>query len=188
MNIVKSFCENEIVIKNSKFIALIYSVRCTKEIENIFKELKIKYKDATHIAYAYKIENREKYSDDKEPSGTAGLPIMKIINRNNLFNTLIVVVRYFGGIKLGASGLIRAYAKASKEVIKKAEIVPYIKYNYYLLTSSYDDLKLLNTLTSGLDITNKSFKDKIVYKVKIKEEEDKILELFKDKKIIVEKL
>lgn len=187
MYIVKNTTLNEITIKNSKFIALVYPVDNIIVINDILTKTKQKYKDATHIVYAYKLINKEKYSDDKEPSGTAGLPVMEVINKKKLVNILIIVIRYFGGIKLGAGGLIRAYSNAAKECLKNAEIAPYLKYNYYLLTACYDDLKLLNTLTSNLNIVSKSFNDKIVYKIKIEEEQDNILEIFKDQKIIVQK-
>ncbi len=105
-------------VKKSKFIAYYYKLDNLEEINAILTELKKEHKKAKHLPYAYKIQNQIKKSDDKEPSGTAGMPILNIIEKNNLDNTLIVVVRYFGGIKLGAGGLIRAYGNASKEVIK----------------------------------------------------------------------
>lgn len=108
----------EEVIKKSRFIAYYYEVNTIDEIKNILESLKKEHKKAKHLPYAYKIDNLVKKSDDKEPSGTAGLPIYNIIEKNNLNNTLIVVVRYFGGIKLGAGGLLRAYLNSANEVIK----------------------------------------------------------------------
>ena len=105
-------------IKKSKFIAYYYEVDNTNEIKKIIEFLKKEHKKARHIPYAYKIDQDMKKSDDKEPSGTSGMPILNIIQKNNLNHTLISVVRYFGGIKLGAGGLIRAYGHAAKEVIK----------------------------------------------------------------------
>ncbi len=105
-------------IKKSKFIAYYYEVDSTKEVKKILEDLKKEHKKARHIPYAYKIDQEIKKSDDKEPSGTSGMPILNILEKNNLNHTLIAVVRYFGGIKLGASGLIRAYSNAAKEVIK----------------------------------------------------------------------
>lgn len=188
MYIVKNTNLNEITIKNSKFIALVYPVDNITDINNILTKTKQKYKDATHIVYAYKLINSQKYSDDKEPSGTAGLPIMEIIDKKNLINTLIIVIRYFGGIKLGAGGLIRAYSNATKEVLLKTEIKPYIKYNYYMLSCDYDNLKLLNTLCANLEIIQKTFNEQIKYQIKIKDEEDNIQNIFKNTKIIVQKI
>ncbi len=105
-------------VKKSKFIALYYEVSNVDDVKNILETLKKEYKKARHMPYAYKIGNLIKKSDDKEPSGTAGMPILNIIDKNNLENVLIVVVRYFGGIKLGTGGLIRAYGGAAREVIK----------------------------------------------------------------------
>lgn len=105
-------------IKKSKFIGLYYQVDTIEEIKTILEQLKKEHKKARHLPYAYKIDNLIKKSDDKEPSNTAGLPILNIIEKNNLNHVLIVVIRYFGGIKLGAGGLIRAYSNAAREVIK----------------------------------------------------------------------
>lgn len=109
---------SQLEIKKSKFIGLYYEVTTIEEITQILASLKKEHKKARHIPYAYKINNNVKKSDDKEPSGTAGLPILNIIEKNNLNNCLIIVIRYFGGIKLGAGGLIRAYSSAAKEAIK----------------------------------------------------------------------
>lgn len=108
----------ELNIKRSKFIAYYFNITNKDEIDNILKELKKEHRKARHLPYAYKFDNNLKKSDDKEPSNTAGSPILNIIEKNELNNILIVVVRYFGGIKLGAGGLIRAYGAAAKEVIK----------------------------------------------------------------------
>ena len=106
-------------IKKSKFIAYYYEVDTKNEVLEILEELKKEHKKARHIPYAYKIDNEIKKTEDKEPSGTSGMPILNIIEKNNLNHCLIAVVRYFGGIKLGAGGLIRAYSNTAKEVILK---------------------------------------------------------------------
>jgi len=110
--------ETKLEIKKSKFIGLYYKVEAKEEVETILTDLKKEHKKARHFPYAYKIDNIVKKSDDKEPSNTAGTPIYNIIEKNNLNNCLIVVIRYFGGIKLGAGGLTRAYSNTAKEVIK----------------------------------------------------------------------
>ncbi len=108
-------------IKKSKFIGYYYNIDKIDEIALILTNLKKEHKKARHFPYAYKLQANIKKSDDKEPSGTAGMPILNIIERNNLDNALIVVVRYFGGIKLGAGGLLRAYSNTAKEVIKDCQ-------------------------------------------------------------------
>lgn len=105
-------------IKKSKFIALYYEIKQLEDVNFILDNLKKEHKKAKHFPYAYKLGNNIKKTDDKEPSGTAGMPILNIIDRNNLDNVLIVVIRYFGGIKLGTGGLLRAYSNAAREVIK----------------------------------------------------------------------
>lgn len=106
-------------VKKSKFIGLYYEVKTLEEVNIILEDLKKEHKKARHSPYAYKIDNLVKKSDDKEPSGTAGLPILNILEKNNLNFVLIVVIRYFGGIKLGAGGLIRAYSKAARDAVKE---------------------------------------------------------------------
>ena len=109
----------EEIIKKSRFISYYYEVNSVDEVDNILNDLKNEHKKARHLPYAYKIDNNIKKSDDKEPGGTAGLPIYTVIERNNLNNCLIVIVRYFGGVKLGAGGLLRAYSSGANNVIKK---------------------------------------------------------------------
>lgn len=108
-------------IKKSKFIAYYYEIYSKEEADDVLELLRKEHKKARHIPYAYRIDSVVKKSDDKEPSGTAGLPIYNLIEINNLNNCFIAVVRYFGGIKLGAGGLLRAYANAAKEAIKLGE-------------------------------------------------------------------
>lgn len=100
-------------IKKSKFIGICYEVNSVDEVKEILENLKKEHKKARHIPYSYKINNEIKKSDDKEPSGTAGTPIYNVIDKRKLNNVLIVVIRYFGGIKLGAGGLLRAYSYAA---------------------------------------------------------------------------
>lgn len=105
-------------VKKSKFYAYNYEVDTVDEVLSVIDGLKKEHKKARHIVYAYKIDGIEKKYDDGEPSGTAGMPLYNIINKKNLNHSLIVVVRYFGGIKLGAGGLLRAYNTAGSDVTK----------------------------------------------------------------------
>ncbi len=105
-------------IKKSKFIFYYFEVENTQDVKMHLKTLREEHKKAKHIVYAYKFLNTAGKSDDKEPSGTAGLPLYNILERNNLTNRLIVVVRYFGGTKLGAGPLTRAYKEAGIQAIK----------------------------------------------------------------------
>ena len=105
-------------IKKSKFISYYYQIDNEHEVKEILTNLKSEHKRARHIPYAYILANTAGKSDDKEPQNTAGLPIYNLMLQNNLVNKAIFVVRYFGGTKLGAGNLLRAYLTASKEVIK----------------------------------------------------------------------
>lgn len=110
----------EIEEKRSRFIANMFYVENVEEAENIIKKIKKKYYDARHNCYAYIIKDEQmikKSSDDGEPSGTAGSPILNVIEKNELCNVLIIVTRYFGGILLGAGGLVRAYTEAAKKAV-----------------------------------------------------------------------
>ena len=106
-------------IKKSKFYGFLYEISNQEQVSEILQQLKKQHKKATHICYAYKIYDGAeivKFSDDGEPSGTAGRPILGVIEKKGKTNVMVVVVRYFGGIKLGAGGLVRAYTKTASEV------------------------------------------------------------------------
>ena len=105
----------ELEIKKSKFIAYYYIIETKDEAKEILEKLRKEHKKARHIPYAYILNNTAAKSDDKEPSGTSGMPIYQTLEQNNLKNRAIFVVRYYGGIKLGAGGLTRAYRKAASE-------------------------------------------------------------------------
>ena len=108
-------------IKKSKFIAYFYLINSQEEATKVLSDLKKEHKKARHIPYAYKVKTTAKKSDDKEPNGTAGTPLYNLLENNHLENCLIAVVRYFGGIKLGAGGLLRAYVNAANNAIKRKE-------------------------------------------------------------------
>lgn len=124
---IKENVQTEIVVKKSKFICNLIKVNTQEEAENIIKQLKKKYYDARHNCIAYRIISDdmiiEKSSDDGEPSGTAGGPMLNILQKNNLCNILVVVTRYFGGILLGTGGLVRAYSDATLNAIDIVEKV-----------------------------------------------------------------
>ena len=113
----------EFVEKKSKFIANIFYIETIEDAEKKIKEIRKKYFDARHNCYAYSIYTKEgiinRFSDDGEPSGTAGAPMLNIITSRNLTNVVVIVTRYFGGILLGTGGLVRAYTNATQEGLKK---------------------------------------------------------------------
>ncbi|MCI8290909.1 MAG: YigZ family protein [Clostridia bacterium] len=122
---IKQSVVSEITEKKSKFICHVYHVETVEEAEEILRNLRKKYHDARHNCYAYKIikDGVMRSSDDGEPSGTAGVPILNILNGRNLSNILVVVTRYFGGILLGTGGLVRAYSSATADALECANIL-----------------------------------------------------------------
>ena len=193
VNIMQSIKNNdkyEYIVKNSKFISLIYKVYSKEEALNTMNILKKQYPNATHYCYAYIIDNDIKANDDNEPSGTAGNPILKQIQNNNLNYTLLVVIRYFGGIKLGAGPLTRAYAKAAREVIKKDNIITLIKGYDISITFTYNDIKTIDYLLSNSKIINKIFDNNIIYNAHVTKEVLNSLEDYNpkiNKEVFIEK-
>lgn len=169
MKTVKENIENEIIINKSRFITLLIKINNPDEIEKNLKEIKKKYKDATHYCYAYIIGNKEKCSDNGEPSGTAGMPILNVLKQNDLTNILCVVIRYFGGIKLGAGGLIRAYSTSASEALNKTNIVNLIKGYKIVIEFNYDNIKQINYLLKDIQI-KKEYGNTITYTFYIKED------------------
>lgn len=169
MKTVKENIENEIIINKSRFITLLIKINNLDEIEKNLKEIKKKYKDATHYCYAYIIGNKEKCSDNGEPSGTAGMPILNVLKQNNLTNILCVVIRYFGGIKLGAGGLIRAYSTSASEALNKTNIINLIKGYKIVIEFNYDNIKQINYLLKDIQI-KKEYGNTITYTFNIKED------------------
>jgi len=161
MNTIINNKENEIIIKKSKFIGIIKKLNNLDDIQIIFDNIKSKYKDANHICYAYIFDNNKKYSDDKEPVGTAGLPILNILEKNNLNYCLAIVVRYFGGIKLGSSNLLRAYQNTIIELlnnnIKEISLSSKIR-----IITNYENIKNLKYLLGNSLITKEEYQDNII--------------------------
>jgi uncharacterized YigZ family protein len=175
--------ESELKEKNSRFISFALPVENDNEILTCLKELKKKYYDATHHCYAYKTINSEKYSDAGEPSGTAGIRIFNAIEHFNLTNTLVVIVRYFGGTKLGVGGLGKAYYKAAFTVLEKAEKTDkklhqrvFIKVDFQHIQKVY---QIFNE--TGNKILNTSYSDKAEFECLItKDKPQEVISLLKD--------
>lgn len=153
----------EITIKNSKFIGIIIPIEGKNDIKKYLTEIKDEYKNATHYCYAFKTISDKGFSDDGEPNKTAGLPILNIIESEDLINILIIVIRYFGGIKLGLGGLIRAYSNTSKEVINKSTKIDLINGYEVSITFPYSKEKEINYLLRNTIIKNKLYKENCTY-------------------------
>lgn len=142
----------EIVEKKSKFIATIFPINSKEEAENRISEIKKKYYDAKHNCYAYVVGNVEKCSDDGEPSGTAGAPLLELLKNKELTNVVVIVTRYFGGILLGTGGLVRAYTETAKKAIESTSIVIKEYGIRYSVEINYNSLKYLQHLCKMLEI------------------------------------
>lgn len=164
---IKENSHYQIDIKNSKFICCLFKITNKDEITNILNNIKNEYKDATHYCYAYILENTIKTSDDGEPGGTAGMPMLNILQSNNLTNILAVVIRYFGGIKLGAGGLVRAYSKSVKEALNHNIIIELKKGINVDIYFNYDNQKDLEYLLKNENIISKEYKEFIKYNLNI---------------------
>ncbi len=154
----------EIIEKKSKFIANVYPANNKDEAENILKQIRQRYHDAKHNSYAYIVENIEKCSDDGEPSGTAGAPLLDILKNNNLNNVIIVVTRYFGGILLGTGGLVRAYTEAAKKALESTKIIEKEYGIRYWIEISYSNLKEIQYICKQLkiEIVNLEYKENVI--------------------------
>ena len=178
---VEGTFENKIIIKNSKFIAIITFVDNETKAKETLDKIRKEYLDASHVCFAYIIDNIKRASDDKEPSKTAGMPILNVLEKEELNYVLCIVIRYFGGIKLGANGLVRAYTMATSEVLKKAKLCFLEDGFHIVLATNYDCQKEVDFILSDKIIT-KEYGEKVLYHFNttekfFKENENKLTKL-----------
>ena len=162
--------EKEIIIEKSSFIGTVKAVADEEEALEFIREVKKRHYEATHNVYAYILgddNNIQRFSDDGEPSGTAGVPVLEVLKKNDLRNVCAVVTRYFGGIKLGKGGLVRAYSKGASAALEASEViwrtlykVVAVKVDYTLLGMMQNQLKL-----DGYALRNINYADNVVFEV-----------------------
>lgn len=128
---------HEFVVEKSRFISFACQVSTVGQANFFIESISKQHYDATHNCYAYLTDEGQKFSDDGEPQGTAGMPILNAIKGKNLHNVAVVVTRYFGGIKLGAGGLVRAYGKAASNVLEEAEKVQFLQCDLFKVKCDY---------------------------------------------------
>lgn len=179
---IKENVSAEIVEKKSKFIAYLIYVQSVEEAEEHISRIRKKYFDAKHHCFAYSIMTNEgiinRASDDGEPSGTAGLPMLNIINKNELINVLVVVTRYFGGILLGTGGLVRAYSESTIKAINSAEFVIEERGYEIEIEINYNDFEKLSYYCkkNNINIINSEYGEKIICTLELNnEEKEKLL-------------
>ncbi len=180
---IKSCVEAEITEKKSKFICHAYHVESVDEAEEILRNLRKEYHDARHNCFAYRVikDDVSRASDDGEPSGTAGMPMLNILNGRNLSNILVVVTRYFGGILLGTGGLVRAYSLATTLALDSASIVTQtcgLEARFFIDYRDLEELKYI-LKNRGIVITRMDYGEKIY--VVVEAEEDKIRKMQNEK-------
>lgn len=163
----------EIIEKKSKFISNIYKIESQEEAENIIKQTRKKFYDARHNCFAYRIIEKsqiiERSSDDGEPSGTAGAPMLAILQKNNLCNILVIVTRYFGGILLGTGGLVRAYSDATLKCIDKAKKVIKCEGTEMQVKLEYNNLEIFKYYCKNhnINITKIEYFENIVINIEL---------------------
>ena len=181
---IKEDNQEEIVEKKSRFIANIFPVETVEEAEEIIKQIKKKYFDARHNCVAYRIIKEEqiieKSSDDGEPSGTAGAPMLSILQKNELANILVIVTRYFGGVLLGTGGLVRAYSDSLLKAIDTSNIIYKCLGEEMELTLDYNNFEIFKYYckTNNINIINVEYSEYIVCKIEL--EKDKKFKLMQD--------
>lgn len=182
---IKENTINETVINKSRFITFLYKCDDVLHVTDMINNVKNEYKGATHYCYAYIINGNEKASDDGEPGGTAGLPILGVLKKNDINNVICIVVRYFGGVKLGSGGLIRAYSNSARDALVNSELVLIKDMINVLLVFDYDVVDQIDYLLKGIDIV-KDFGEVITYKFSIDSLFDmsEIDNIVKEKKIL----
>lgn len=156
--------ENKIIIQKSEFITHLYRVANTDEVDIILSDLRKKYYDATHNCYAYIIgdnQDIQKSSDDGEPAKTAGFPMLDVLKKRQMTNILAVVTRYFGGILLGAGGLVRAYSSSVSEALDKCILYTPVDVVEFMITTSYAGYNTILNIKE-ITITNTSFTDSVI--------------------------
>lgn len=160
----------EITEKKSRFIATVVPVRSEEEAQQVIEEIRKKYWDARHHCFAYILGVRgelQRFSDDGEPGGTAGKPILEVLKGEELCDTLIVVTRYFGGTLLGTGGLLRAYSAAAKEGVASSVIITRIQGIKLHITTEYTGLGKIQYILGqrGLTVLDSVYTDKVKLEV-----------------------
>lgn len=174
---VSGMTETQKIIEKSRFIATSAHVCGEDEARDFINEISAKYKDATHNCFAYiadNLGNFPRFSDDGEPQGTAGMPMLEVLKNNRLYEAAVVVTRYFGGIKLGAGGLVRAYSGAVAENISAAQKVLYETCAESGYTVEYPavDSVLRYFSETGANVLNTDYQNEVTFTVAVKKCEE----------------
>lgn len=183
----------EIIEKKSRFIANLFYVETPQEAEDKIKQVKKKYYDAKHNCFAYITLNgneiQKKCSDDGEPSGTAGAPMLEILEKQSIYNVVVIVTRYFGGILLGTGGLVRAYSEVTQQVIEKSTKVIKVIGREMIIELDYSNLEKFKYYckNNNINIKKIDYMDNIILKIEMEESvKEKIIDDIKNKKLNIQ--
>ena len=170
MKTINKTYTNELNIKKSEFICRLIPATNEKQAKEIINKISDNFKDATHNCSAYVVTDGEGYDDNGEPSGTAGKPILNVLKKNEIQNIVAVVTRYFGGIKLGAGGLVRAYSKSVLNTLEIAEIINMEQYHIFQLKFTYNHIKDIDTeiRNQKIRIIKKDYQTDVTYQIALK--------------------
>lgn len=188
---IKETICNELIIKNSRFITYLFKISSVDEAMDKISEIRISHPKATHCCYAYIVGNYQKSSDDNEPASTAGMPMLNVLIKNNINNVLAITVRYFGGIKLGAGGLVRAYSSSVSKALEQANVIQLNEAIKILIKIDYTNQKSFEYLIKAEQIINKDFNQDITYTVLVNKNDLQLLDNYSyeilDKDCYIEK-
>lgn len=163
------------IIERSEFIAVLSRCFSIEQAKSLVEQAMIDYPNATHYCYAYLLQNNQysKSNDNGEPSGTAGAPILQVLLKNKLDNVICIVIRYFGGVKLGAGGLIRAYSGAAANAVNKAVLTEFIPWHVFQFSCSYDKIGIINNLVDDqFKIIDTQYSDQVTFTIHTTKEDN----------------
>ena len=177
MKTIEKAVQSEINIKKSQFICSLFPTKSKKESKEIIQKLNHQYHDATHNCTAYITNDGEGYDDNGEPGGTAGKPMINALRKNDLHNVTAVVTRYFGGIKLGTGGLVRAYSSSIFQALKVATLTTVTTLQEYQIHFSYDLIGKIDHYfrTQNIEVIEQQYEEDVVYHFLVQEDISKDL-------------
>lgn len=167
---------SEVIIKKSRFLGIAANVDSEEEARELLNAIRKEHYSARHVCYAYSIGDNNpslKFSDDGEPGGTAGRPILDVVTNSGVSNIIIIVVRYFGGVLLGTGGLVRAYTESAQEAIKAAEKTTVWVTETFDITLDYGDFERVKSLIEKIEGASLevAYTDKVVISATVPEKE-----------------
>lgn len=173
---VNGLCEREITVERSRFIAVTAHVETEEQAAEFIAKKRAQFHDARHNVFAYSLKDGvTRFSDDGEPHGTAGKPILDVITGSGVTDICVVVTRYFGGVLLGTGGLVRAYSSSAKMSLEGAEKVTVVPSTKYVLTCAYPDYEYLNkTVVRFGEILDTDFTSAVTVTIAVRDSEEKV--------------